>query len=146
MFAFKSNKQTNFRMKLVHNIVQNATKTYFVSDSKALELSLLAHHNSQTLQNERSVTQAKSTLLNFCTPNPTGGAAAAACRRQVAAGHCTLAGCWRKFVQTLCIDDLHQTELNWRGQSQCAGPSLEEGGLGENFSSLFNSFRSLVIN
>ena len=65
-------------MRQVGEIQQNATKTYFVSDSKALELSLLAHHNSQTLQNERSVTQAKSTLLNFCTPNPTGGAGAAA--------------------------------------------------------------------
>ena len=43
-------------MRQVGEIQQNATKTYFVSDSKALELSLLAHHNSQTLQNELSVT------------------------------------------------------------------------------------------
>ena len=44
------------KMRLVDDMLQSATKTYFVSDSKALELSLLAHHNSQTLQNERSVT------------------------------------------------------------------------------------------
>ena len=51
----------------MHNILQNATKTYFVSATNELELSLLAHHNSQMLQNERSVTSAKSTLLNICT-------------------------------------------------------------------------------